>query len=129
MSDDLVKALRRIAKISYGATIDEARSVSKTQRDAAALIEQQAKDLTALREDIEAQIRIASEEATLANACLGLLRQIASLKRYNANVGITRQPATRWTINVPVDLMKRVDAALAQKQEGCQLDRGEEDAG
>lgn len=116
MSDELIGVLRRIAKISYGATIEEARSVSKTQRDAADLIEQQQRDLTALREDIEAQIGIASEEATLAGACLGLLREIAALKRYNANVDITRQPATRWTINVPVDLMERVDAALSHKE-------------
>jgi len=42
MSTELVNALRRIAKVSYGASIEEARSVSKTQRYAADLIEQQA---------------------------------------------------------------------------------------
>lgn len=38
------------------------------------MIEQQARDLAALREDIEAQIRIASEEATRADKLLELLK-------------------------------------------------------
>lgn len=64
MSDakQLANDLRRIAKISYGATIEEARSVGKTQRDAAALIEQQAARIAAL----EAQTAI-SDGADHAN--------------------------------------------------------------
>lgn len=53
MSDELIKALRRIAKVSYGATIEEARSVSKTQREAADLIEQQAARIAELATDLE----------------------------------------------------------------------------
>jgi hypothetical protein len=48
MSDtttDLIARLRRIAKISYGATIDEAREVSQTLREAAYLIERVIGDL------------------------------------------------------------------------------------
>jgi hypothetical protein len=48
MSVELIHELRRIAKISYGATIGEARSVSKVQRDAADLIEQLQRDNAAL---------------------------------------------------------------------------------
>ncbi|MFP3708678.1 hypothetical protein SB783_32170 [Paraburkholderia sp. SIMBA_009] len=76
----LINDLRRIAKVSYGATIEEAKSVSNTQREAADLIEQQAKDIAALREDIEAQIRIASEEATRADGLELALREIAAIE-------------------------------------------------
>ena len=51
MVEDLISSLRRIAKVSYGATIEEARMVSKTQRDAAELIEQQAARITALESE------------------------------------------------------------------------------
>ncbi|CAG4889587.1 hypothetical protein [Paraburkholderia gardini] len=52
MVEDLINALRRIAKISYGATIEEARSVGKTQREAADLIEQQAARIAVLEQEL-----------------------------------------------------------------------------
>jgi len=38
-TNDLIARLRRITKVSYGATIEEAREVSQTLREAAELIE------------------------------------------------------------------------------------------
>lgn len=46
---ELANALRRIAKISYGATIEEGRSVSRTQRDAADALEANAALIALLR--------------------------------------------------------------------------------
>lgn len=51
--NEVINALHRIAKISYGATIDEARDVSKTQREAADLLEQQAARIAELATDLE----------------------------------------------------------------------------
>ena len=68
---ELAIALRRIAKVSYGATIEEARSVSKTQRDAADLIEQQAARITALeseRATLLHDVEIHAQEAIYAHA-------------------------------------------------------------
>jgi hypothetical protein len=63
MVEDLINALRRIAKVSYGATIEEARSVSKTQREAADLLEQQSAHLTALESERDALLAAAGKEA------------------------------------------------------------------
>lgn len=112
MSDDLVKALRRIAKISYGATIDEARSVSKVQRDAADLIEQHSRDLAALREDIEAQIRIASEEAARADS----FGRDAARYRWirNGHICMGRQSTLLMTGGALDDA---IDAAISKEKE------------
>jgi hypothetical protein len=73
---ELAIALRRIAKVSYGATIEEARSVSKTQRDAADLIEQQADRITALESERDALLAAAGKEAAawLVTSKRGLVR-------------------------------------------------------
>ncbi|MDE1139906.1 MAG: hypothetical protein PW999_09685 [Paraburkholderia tropica] len=61
ISDDLLKDLREAlyGPAQWGDTVLMSRAID--------LIEQQARDLAALREDIESQIRIASEEATRAS--------------------------------------------------------------
>lgn len=52
--DELIKRLRCIAKVSYGATIEEAREVCRVQREAAdALTSQQAR-ITALEDEVKA---------------------------------------------------------------------------
>jgi len=68
MVEDLINALRRIAKVSYGATIEEARSVSKTQREAADLLEQQSDRLTALESERDALLAAAGKEAVAVDA-------------------------------------------------------------
>lgn len=52
MVEDVINALRRIAKVSYGETIEEARSVGKTQREAADLIEQQVARIAELEQEL-----------------------------------------------------------------------------
>lgn len=85
--DDLARRLQRIAKVSYGATIDEARDVSRALNEAVAVIEQQAdriaaltancgllaasldkadRDIAALQSDIESQIQLTREAMELA---------------------------------------------------------------
>lgn len=80
-SGELINALRRIAKISYGATIDEARSVSKIQRDAADLLEQQAAriaELEALSATLKREAQIHAQEAGTANATIGEIYQVVT---------------------------------------------------
>ncbi|WP_321905199.1 hypothetical protein [Paraburkholderia tropica] len=59
MSDDIESLITRLSNASVIPTAHECLR-------AAALIEQQSKDIAALQSDIEAQIRIATEEATRA---------------------------------------------------------------
>lgn len=44
-----------------------------------------------------------------------LLREIAALKRYDAN-GARGWATSRLTVNVPVDLLARIDALLAPRR-------------
>jgi len=75
-NDDLTKRLRRIAKISYGATIEEAKDVSKALQEAADLIDQKDRDLAALKSDIEAQVQLALEATEVATRYQAVLESI-----------------------------------------------------
>lgn len=71
---ELANALRRIAKVSYGATVAEGREVSRTQRDAATLLEQQAKQID------EQQILIARLKS-MTDAQENLIREHIAAQR------------------------------------------------
>lgn len=61
---DLIARLHRIAKISYGATIEEGREVSKTQREAADTIERLCNDV-AFERDLRASFALECKEARI----------------------------------------------------------------
>lgn len=107
--DEILSRFRQMQQLGLGTALEIA---------AVELIEQQGRDIAALKDDIEAQIRIASEEATLADACLTLLREIAELKRHNANVARPHLVNNYHVLSAPRELMDRIDAVLSQKQEG-----------
>ncbi|HVM93419.1 MAG TPA: hypothetical protein VMT67_11440 [Terriglobales bacterium] len=85
------------------------------------LIEQQAKDLAALRSDIEAQVRIAIEEAARAS---GLERDAARyrwLRRQAVAVKNYASGNPNWEIDWALrgeSFDAAIDAALAQGKEG-----------
>jgi hypothetical protein len=118
MVEDLISSLRRIAKVSYGATIEEARMVSKTQRDAAELIEQQAARIAALESeratllhDVEIHARDARRYRWLRAKFDGNDAELSFL-RDDLPYGCNR-------IFVDRELNIAIDAALAnQKQAG-----------
>jgi hypothetical protein len=52
---DLIARLRRIAKVSYGATIEEGREVSKTQREAADALTRLSQRIAAIEAELAAR--------------------------------------------------------------------------
>lgn len=112
MTSQLVNDLRRIANISYGATIDEAKDVSNTLREAADLIEQQARDIEALKSDIESQIQLTREAMKVA---AGYRDALYGIRRYGLDTlwGRTDGPDDRnWQRAAVNEMTKRARQAI-----------------
>ncbi|MFD1558295.1 hypothetical protein ACFSHT_22140 [Paraburkholderia silviterrae] len=80
------------------------------------LIDQQARDLAAMMEDNAAQAKLAREACITAAQCTSLLRDVAALKRYNANKARPHLVNNYHVLSAPRDLLDRIDAVLAQKE-------------